>query len=362
MKFASGFARGDKASPELAAAAVRQALERSGAELAGSVLLFLTPQFARAAQGAVTAAARAARCLQVAGCTAPGVLTETDWSLDEPAAAALVLSDGAGLAPPQAHDTALTLLSRAAGNRWQTDGRRRLGILSTDAEGGIGGRVWQGAKLATLGRCEAAFRGVRLASGTSRGLRLLSPPLPVSEADGHEVFEVAGRPALAGLRELLPDGVLPPLAQLFALLPDADLEAGTAITDGRFGLLPLMGISEDEQSVSLALPLAAGERLIWAMRQPATALADTSALLDALAREAPTPVFGLLFACIGRGPYFFGGEDRDRAAILDRFPGLPLAGAYGGAEIAPLAGGGSDLISYSAVMALASTVTNDVQS
>jgi small ligand-binding sensory domain FIST len=39
---------------------------------------------------------------------------------------------------------------------------------------------------------------------------------------------------------------------------------------------------------------------------------------------------------MGRGPYFFGGEDRDLAIVKERYPGLPLIGAYGGGQIAPL--------------------------
>ena len=45
---------------------------------------------ARAADGA--AAARAGGCLQVVGCTGAGILTEEEWVLDSPGAAALVLT------------------------------------------------------------------------------------------------------------------------------------------------------------------------------------------------------------------------------------------------------------------------------
>jgi len=44
---ATGFATADRASPELAALAVHEALEKAGCPLAASVLLFLTPQFHR---------------------------------------------------------------------------------------------------------------------------------------------------------------------------------------------------------------------------------------------------------------------------------------------------------------------------
>ena len=120
-------------------------------------------------------------------------------------------------------------------------------------------------------------------------------------------------------------------------------------------MLPILAASHDEQSLTLALPLNAGDRLFWASRQPMAAVQDTEETLAGLAPSISAPEFALLFACIGRGPYFFGSEDLDLARIGERFPGLPVIGAYGAGEIAPLPDGNS-LISYSAVTALVGNV------
>ncbi|MBK8524869.1 MAG: hypothetical protein IPL58_12770 [Betaproteobacteria bacterium] len=37
------------------------------------------------------------------------------------------------------------------------------------------------------------------------------------------------------------------------------------------------------------------------------------------ARSLLTPDFGMFF-CIGQGPYFYGDDDRDLAAVIERFP------------------------------------------
>lgn len=352
---ATGFATGGSPSPELAAAAVRQALARVKAPLARSVLLFLTPHFARQAQAAVTAASRAARCLQVTGCTAPGVFTEDGWSLDAPAAAALVLCGDTVLGfthPDDAPSPLLTLATpESLGEAWFGRIRPRFGLLSTDNDSERPGRVWTGAKL--VNRCEAGFGGAGVAVGVSRGLRFVSPPLNVTDTDGHELFELAGQPALDTLLRGLPPELRddPPLSHLFAGLPEPGVDAEQAIARGRYGLVPILGASSDEQSLTLAAPLSPGDTLFWAMRQPAAADEDTAALLDALSAGQPAPDFALMFACIGRGPYFFGGEDRDLAQVLARFPGLPVLGAYGVGEIAPLPGG-SAIVSYGAVIAL----------
>ena len=76
MKVASSLVSGLHPTPELAAEAVRNALQGAGLERADSVLLFLTRDYVRHAQPAIVAAARAAGTLQVSGCTAFGLLTE----------------------------------------------------------------------------------------------------------------------------------------------------------------------------------------------------------------------------------------------------------------------------------------------
>jgi hypothetical protein len=50
------------------------------------------------------------------------------------------------------------------------------------------------------------------------------------------------------------------------------------------------------------------------------------------------PDFALMFSCIGRGPLFYGNDDRDLLAFRERFPGVPLLGAYGSGQIAPVGG------------------------
>ncbi len=353
---ATGFATSDRATPELAALAVRAALARLDASLAGSVLLFLTSHFHRNAQAAVSAATRAGRCLQVAGCTAPGVLTETDWSLDAPAAAALVLCGDIGLVRPAGDEPVLTLATPTAEHqKWMTDSVPRLGILTTNADSESPGRIWLHGKVVADGYCETCFSHSRVAVGVSRGIRALTPVMTVTEADGHEIFALDGAPALPTLlRELPADKRAAsslPVPHLFAALTGDKSTAENAIARGSYRLLPILGASQDEQSLTLAQPLAPGARLFWALRQPMAAVQDTDETLAGLAARMPTPDFSLMFACIGRGPYFFGSEDLDLARIGERFPDLPVIGAYGAGEIAPLPDGNA-LISYSAVTAL----------
>ena len=59
----------------------------------------------------------------------------------------------------------------------------------------------------------------------------------------------------------------------------------------------------------------------------------------------------LLFSCISRGTYFYGGMGRDLELLRKQFPQMPLIGFYGNGEIAPM-NGVNELLQYSAVLGL----------
>lgn len=351
----TALASADKADPELAADVVRAALERAGIGIARSVLLFLSTDFVHQAHAAVLAASRAAHCLQVTGCTAPGVFTEEDWVLDRPAACAMVFGGDCGLAAhPEANHPLLSLaVPNAAPRSWLGGGGQRYGLLSTDNSAHTAGRIWCHGKLAADGRCETAVAGARAAIGVSRGMRILGEARAAT-CNGRDVLKVGSHPALNALLH-----ELPPEMREMEKLPFHLLAAGIvsgnperAIEEGRYILVPVIAANHEERSVTLTLPPDDGDRVFWAMRQDLAAENDMRRLVGELAdRLGAAPDFGLLFSCLGRGPYFFGGEDRDLEAVKARFPGMPLIGAYGGGQIAPMFNGNQQ-IHNAAVLAL----------
>lgn len=352
---ATALSAGDHPSPELAAEAVGLALERSGERIARSVLLFLSGEFARHAQAAVTAASRASRCLQVIGCTATGVFNEEDWILDRPAAAALVLAGDACAVPTGGSGRpalSLALPDRADG-AWLASRQLRIGILSSGNTAEAPGRVWCHGKLAEDGRCEAALAGLRGAVAVSRGLRPLGRPQAVTAADGYELLTLEGHPAMAALAQAMaadPQVSGRPLAAAFAaLLRD---EADDAFAAGRYAVLPILCLGAADGSITLGGKVAPGSRLLWVVRDPAAALDDTrDALERSLGALGGGPDFALLFSCMGRGPYFFGQTDEDIACLKRRLPGTPLLGAYGCGEIA-VTGDRCEILHNSAVLGL----------
>jgi hypothetical protein len=319
MKAGSALVSGQRPEAELAHEAVQAALAAAGLARADNVILFLTHDFNRNPQPAVLAAARAAGCLAVSGGTASGLFTERGWRLDQPAAAALVYA-----APTSELSAESPLLSFSGHGRlpfeWQ-DGPARVGLLDTDAA------VWSHGRTADNGCAEFHLPGVNARLVRSSGLRLLGEAQPVEQCAGYELRRLGGHSAVDSLHRALPADLRerPPL-HLIAALRQADTP-GIAILS-----------ANADGSLTLAEPLNDGDTIIWAIRQPLAAEQEMREVLTATVNPEKQPNFALMFSCIGRGPLFYGNDDRDLVAFRDTFPDTPLLGAYGTGQIAPLAG------------------------
>ena len=312
------------AVPGLAEQAVRAAREKAGLGQVGGILLFLSHHFARQAQPAVLAAARAGDCLQVFGMTTQGLFTEDGWSLDQPAAATLVVGDGMAIGHPASDNAARLAFTGSA--TLPADWRQavtRHGLLSASAP------VWQQGRLMDNRRSEAAVLGARCHAALSAGLQALTPPLAVDAVHGYDLTRVDGQSAADSLARALPPGLRERSPFPLHLLCVKRAAGGPGI--------PLLGTNADG-SLTLAEALAPGERIIWSARQPLAAERDMADSLEAAARACPSPAFALMLSCIGRGPLFYGNDDRDLVAFRRRFPGLPLLGGYGSGQIHPFAG------------------------
>jgi small ligand-binding sensory domain FIST len=356
MKTASGLVQGRHADPELAAQAVRMAMQTAELEIAQSVVLYLSSDFAHDPQPAIAAAARAGQCTQIVGCTAAGLFNETDWVLDAPAAAALVLGDGVNLLPIQAD--AAPVLTYCAPNAldltWLQSGAPRFGGVSGDATGQGPFSVWQSGRVQADGRCGLSIQGAQLQVDFSQGIYPLTQPARLDKVAGHDVQVIGGIKAMASLAHELPLSVRAPQRipthLLMAGIPYGDPD--NAVAEGRFHLLPVIAVNSDDQSVTIANQLEPGTALFWALRKPKAAADDMAAMLTRMtASKTEKPCFGLMFPCMGRGPMFYGGEDRDQKILAERYPGLPFIGFYGNGEIAHF-DGANRLLQYSTVLAL----------
>lgn len=357
MNVATGLATGGTASAALVEQAIERALAAAGVSIPNSVLLFLSQEFAADPVPALKAAMRASSCMQIIGCSAAGIFTEQEWVLDAPAAAAMVFGGDVSLQPvsePQASQRLLTLAApNAINSSWIEAPGQRFGAISGDATGRGPFKVWCGGKLASAGRCEVEVSGASAHIGVSQGVRAISPPLEITQVSGFDLISLRQQPALNVLARELPLEVREmeriPLHLLMAGITIGD--PATAISEGRFRLAPIISTNSDDRSVTLSQRLSPGERLFWALRQPLAAERDMRHTVDLLNRDAAQPRFAMLFPCMGRGPYFYGGVDRDLDIVTARYPGMPVIGFYGNGEIAPF-NGGNQLFQYAAVLSL----------
>ena len=357
---ATGLSHGHHPLPEHAERAVKRALAKAGLARANAVLLFLTPEYAANPEPALRAAARAGGSLQVVGCTGAGILTEEEWVLDSPGAAALVLGGDMHLTIASHRklsddDTVLSLCTPAGLTAdWLDVAARRFGAVSGDLFGRGPFKVWSGARVMESEQMDAIMSGVEGVIDASQGVRALTSPIEVAEVRDYDVKRLGNYPALSVLVQSLPSNVRRmervPLHLIMGGVTIGDPD--TAIREGRYRLNHIVAANPRDQSITFAQRPSRGERLFWAMRDALVAERDMRACLargaQALAGE---PDFALLFPCVGRGPNFFGNRDRDLEALRSRFPGLPIAGMYGNGEIAPL-DGVNHLYQYSAVFGL----------
>lgn len=356
MKVATGLATGLIAKPELAAQAVRAAMAKANIHAPSSVLLFLTSEFASDPQSAIKAAAKAASCTQIIGCSASGIFTEEDWVLDGAAAAAMVFSDDVSLTLADEHCKAPTILTLAAPNAinstWLNKPGARFGGVSGDATGHGPFSVWQNGKGATQGYCELVINNVQIAVGASHGLKSISKPRKITQTSGYDVLSIANIHALPSLttawQKQSKSSELLPYHRLIAMYGNkaAQLERGD------YNLASIITGNEENGSITLTKALHEGDWLSWAVRDVDAAQIDIVKTSSELKQQLNAePAFALLFSCMGRGPYFYDGGDQDLALLKTLLPKLPIIGFYGNGEIAPIQGK-NELLQYSAVLAL----------
>ncbi len=354
MTAACALVHAPRAVPELAALAVEEACRRAGLTRPARVLLYLTPAMREVVGPAIKAAVRAAQCLQVSGGVAPGIFTQSEWVLDAPAAAALVL--GEEFQPPAAARPALafTLLApdmfRAD---WLGPDLPRFGALLGEAQTRTVYPLWSAGRISDTRWVSEALAG-QVDLIVAPGITPFTPSWRVTEARQNEVARCEDRPLWRNLLRLLPhervkNGAFS-LQRLFACISEDDPE--TALSSGQYEMVSVLATNAVDDTVTLARRVEPGTRLFWAIREPQGAESEMRQKLQALP-AALAPAFGLMVSCIGRGAGFYGGHDRDWQLVRERFPGLPLLGLYGSGEVVP-GPRGARLLHYATALALLS--------
>jgi small ligand-binding sensory domain FIST len=230
------------------------------------------------------------------------------------------------------------------------------GVASARTAGGASALFLDDEVIEEGGAVGVRLDGVEVLPCVSQGAAPFGPELTITAADGHIIHELAGKPALAKLRDVIGDLPL----QHRALLTSDGLLVGIVVEGGKpeyvqgdFLVRGLLGADPVEQSVAVGTPVEAGQVLRLHVRDAGSADRDLREALD-LRVEAlggDVPAGALLFTCNGRGRSMFGVADHDTGAVSQAFSGAPAAGFFAAGEIGPV-GGSTFLHGFTATLAV----------
>lgn len=366
-----------------ARSAGREAAVRAAAELGGApadlAFVFLSPGHLDDAEQAIAAVHEELAPARLLGCVAEGVVgpgreveegpAASVWAASLPGAeiepfhAVAVEADG-GIAVGGFPDLGGAALVCLVADPFGFPVSPLLELLNEQASGvplvgGIaGGGSAPGRQALVLddevfdeGAIGAVLRGVDVVTLVSQGCAPIGHDLVVTSAEENVVYELAGQPAVARLREEIAG--LPPAEQVLAA---RGLLAGLVIDEnkpeygrGDYLMRGLLGADEASGALAIGSPVRVGQTLRFHVRDAASADGDLRESL-AVASAAGRAAGALLFTCNGRGVGMFGEPDHDVRAVGEAF-GAPVAGFFCGGEIGPV-GGRAFLHGFTATLAV----------
>ncbi|QLI82084.1 FIST C-terminal domain-containing protein [Chitinibacter fontanus] len=320
MKPASGYAFGPRASTQVAIAAVSSAMARGGITQAGKVFLFLSTHFHQQIDDCLRAVVVISGSMDVVGASAAGVFSEQEWSLDSPAAAALVLPANY---PTQQRNSHLALAAPNAINQfWLNDGAIKFGAIAGDATGQGHYALWQAAQQRfSYIQIPLEARSIIVSEGT----QILGPLHTITQSQGLMLETLDHHPALATLGPHLarfPQETL--LAQIYPSTPSSQPS-----------WVPVIGTDLERGSIMLAHELPLGAGLRWGHFNAKTASHELAQQIILSLAGKTQPKWALAFSSHRRAIAGDGISEPDWNVLRATLPDVPFAGFYGNGQIIP---------------------------
>jgi small ligand-binding sensory domain FIST len=182
----------------------------------------------------------------------------------------------------------------------------------------------------------------------SQGCAPVGAPFTVTRAERNMLLEIAGRPALERVQELI-EGMTPDERAKAA----RGLHLGRVIDEhkdrferGDFLIRNVMGADRSNGAVAVGDEVAIGDTIQFQVRDADSADEDLRLLLDD--HEAAA---ALVFTCNGRGRHLFGVPHHDASVVVDTLETTAVAGMFCAGEIGPV-GGRSFLHGFTASVVL----------
>jgi small ligand-binding sensory domain FIST len=177
--------------------------------------------------------------------------------------------------------------------------------------------------------------GVATSAVVSQGCKPIGDPMIVTRAEGNLLMEIAGRPALDRLDDLV-HAADDEERELLA----SGLQIGIAIDEhratferGDFLIRGVVGADRRRRALAVGDQVEVGTTVQFQVRDAVAADEDLRAMLADASGDA-----ALVFTCNGRGQRLFGEPDHD-ARVVHEILGAPaLAGMFCAGEIGPVGG------------------------
>lgn len=226
------------------------------------------------------------------------------------------------------------------------------GLASASVQGSA--CLFIGEEVIDSGAVACSLAGVEVLPCVSQGAVPVGPEMTVTGAEGNLVTELASKPALERLREVISD-----LDHREQALAGDGLLLGIVIDEnqpeyerGDFLVRPIAGVDPGTGAVAVANLMRVGQTVRVHVRDAASASDD---LRDALATRALAlgdagAAGALVFSCNGRGSHMFEAAGHDAEMLADIL-GAPAGGFFAAGEIGPV-GGRNFLHGFTATMAV----------
>ena len=223
-----------------------------------------------------------------------------------------------------------------------------VGGLASAARGPGGNRLLFDGEVATDGAVGAVLGGVGVRPVVSQGCRPIGTPMVVTRGADSRIEELAGRPALERVQEVL--GRLDPDELAMAR---QGLHVGRVVDEhkdeyerGDFLVRNVVGVDRGGGgALVVGDDVQVGHTVQLHVRDADSADEDLISLLGGARADG-----ALLFTCNGRGTALFGEEDHDATVVTEAL-GAPLAGMSCAGELGPV-GGRSFLHGFTASVVL----------
>ena len=199
------------------------------------------------------------------------------------------------------------------------------------------------------------LRGIEMIPCVSQGAAPVGRELTITAAEGNVIYELAGRPALDSVEQIVGE-----LTHRERVLLSGGLLIGIVIESGQpeyeqgdFLVRGVLGADPDSRGLIVGAGVREGQIVRLHARDAQSADEDLRRALrlrvEALAGE---PAAGaIVFSCNGRGRAMFGTPDHDVLAVTDELGGAPSAGFFAAGEIGPV-GGRTFLHGFTATIAV----------